>query len=134
MSILSETISQELLKEISLNEFCPEESGVTIVHCRYVATDKYVNGGWINIWPSTYLQCSASGDTLDLMHAIEIPLAPERHYFRKAGQVKRFTLVFPKVPEHWECFDFREQAGFSSGFIVEGIQRSSSGVYHIHLV
>ena len=30
--------------------------GQTIIHCNYVASDKYVNGGWVNICKTTFFQ------------------------------------------------------------------------------
>ena len=66
------------------NEF--HEESCTIVHCIYIAKTKYVNGGWVNIYPTTLIEKSGNSfDYLYLQNAMNIPIAPERHYFKKAG-------------------------------------------------
>ena len=126
-------LPRELLQNRPEERTVWEEAGYTLIHCTYVAKAIYVNGGWINIWPSTWLEPDASGDRLLLLHALEIPLAPARHYFKAAGQVKRFTLVFPQLPESWDYFTLKEQTDTGLGFVVSNIRRNSWGVYHVTL-
>lgn len=109
------------------------EKAYTIVHCEYKAPKMYMNGGWINIWPSTYLWERDSDDHLRLLHAFNIPIAPEYHQFNKVGDIKRFTLIFPAIPKHWDRFSLKEIAGGHDGFHVFDIQRNTTGVYQIAL-
>jgi hypothetical protein len=109
-----------------------QEEGITIVHCSYVSSQKYVNGGWVNIYPTTYLVNSAESE-LGLLHAENIPLAPERHMFSRCGELKSFTLYFPLLPKSWERFDFVERTRTSNGFVVRDIRRNQMGVYEIRL-
>lgn len=126
-------IPQELLQEMPDELTVLEEAGYTLLHCTYVAKSLYVNGGWVNIWPNTWLEQDTTGDRLTLLHALGIPLAPARYYFKAACQVKRFTLVFPQLPESWDYFTLKEQTDTGLGFVVSDIRRNGWGVYHVTL-
>jgi len=110
-----------------------DEDRQTIIHCRYVSKSKYINGGWVNIWPSTYLTDADSQEEIEMLFAFQIPLSPNRYYFERAGQVKRFTLLFPGLPKNWKRFHFREHTPTGDGFTVKDILRNNSGVYQIEL-
>ncbi len=111
-----------------------EEEGFTIVHCNYVSKPIYINGGWINIRPTTYLVNKLTSERLELLHVINVPVSPAKHYFRKEGELLNFTLLFKKVPEHWTQFDLIEKTGDGSGFHKYGIMRNGVGVYRVSLV
>ena len=110
-----------------------ETEGQTLVHCKYVSQDKYQNGGWVNIYQSTYLVNSDTNDMLVMAQAYNVPISPAKHYFKQAGQLKQFTLVFPRVPKHWKRFHLLEVADSGGGFRVSDITRNESGVYHVQL-
>jgi len=107
------------------------EEGQTIVHCRYVSKTKYINGGWVNIHPTTFLV--REDETLPLLHAENIPMAPGMHMFKRPGEIKHFTLIFPAIPKEWKAFSFIEECSSSAGFVVRNITRNDSGVYNIFL-
>ena len=111
-----------------IKEAFPED-GQTIVHCSYVSKNKYANGGWVNIYPTTYLVHQK--EKIQLLHADNIPMAPQIHAFKNAGELKHFTLIFPPVPNDWETFSLIEKSESHSGFIVANIKRNNSGVYEI---
>lgn len=134
---LDETQHLRLENDMLLTELAykaQEVEGQTLIHCTYVAKEKYVNGGWVNIYDSTYLVNPDTKDTLRLVQAYNVPLSPEKYYFKKPRQTKQFTLVFPRIPKHWNCFNFFEVAGKTLGFTVRNIERNDAGVYHIELV
>lgn len=108
-----------------------QEESQTIVHCNYVSKRKYVNGGWVNIYPTTYLV--HHNEKLQLLHAENIPMAPQMHVFKRVGELKHFTLIFPSIPKDWETFSLVEKSDGQSGFIVSNIKRNNSGVYYIAL-
>jgi hypothetical protein len=110
-----------------------EVEGQTLVHCKYVSKDKYANGGWVNIYDTTFLVNPDTHDMLRLVQAYNVPISPEKHYFKQARQLKTFTLVFPRVPKHWKSFNLLEVAGKGGGFHVTNIVRNDSGIYHIEL-
>ena len=105
----------------------------TLVHCSYVSQDKYKNGGWVNIFPSTFLVNPDTKDMLAMAQAFNVPVSPARHFFKQAGQLKQFTLLFPQVPKHWKRFHLLEVADTGGGFRVSDISRNDSGVYHVQL-
>jgi hypothetical protein len=106
--------------------------GQTLVHCKYVSQDKYKNGGWVNIYKTTFLVNPDTKDILPLAQAYNVPVSPARHYFKQAGQLKQFTLLFPQVPKHWKRFHLLEVAE-KGGFRATDITRNDSGVYHVQL-
>lgn len=108
-----------------------ESKGYTIIHCQYTSSCKYVDGGWISIWPTTYLVNISENTRLQLLHAINIPLAPQKHYFKRKGQLKTFTLIFPAIPKHWTKFSLNERSGSEDGFNVKNITRNNSGIYRV---
>ena len=133
MSLLKIPVPAELLQDIPHELSYAEEAGYTLIHCSYVSKQMYVNGGWINIWPTTWLFNEDETESIILLHALEVPLAPERYYFQKPGQLKRFTLVFPQLPKSWQLFSLKEQTATGDGFMVNRIERNNTGVYHIKL-
>lgn len=106
-----------------------EEVGQTIVHCRYVSSSKYVNGGWVNIFPDTFL-IGSDGVKIQMTHAINIPIGPKRHYFSRHGEEKHFTLLFPALPENWTHFRVQEYVQQSIGLCSKEVNCSGTGVYH----
>lgn len=110
-----------------------ETEGQTVVHCRYVSQTKYQNGGWVNIYATTYLVNPDTKDMLAMAQAFNVPVSPARHFFKQAGQLKQFTLLFPQVPKHWKRFHLLEVADTGGGFRVSDISRNDSGVYHVQL-
>jgi hypothetical protein len=110
-----------------------EPEGQTLVNCKYVSKDKYANGGWVNIYDTTFLVNPDTHDMLRLVQAYNVPISPEKHYFKVARQIKSFTLVFPRVPKYWRIFNLLEVAGKTDGFHVTNISRNESGIYNIQL-
>ena len=106
-----------------------QEEAQTIVHCNYVSKRKYVNGGWVNIYPTTYLV--HNDEKLQLIHAENIPFAPAIHKFNRSGELKRFTLIFPSIPKDWDSFSLIEDSGTHECFSVHNIQANHSGVYEV---
>lgn len=110
-----------------------EVEGQTLVHCKYVSKDKYKNGGWVNIYKTTFLVNPDTKDMLAMAQAFHVPVSPARHFFKQAGQLKQFTLLFPRIPKHWKRFHLLEVADKGGGFRVSDIARNERGVYHIEL-
>jgi hypothetical protein len=122
----SEMIWTELAQKAS------GQDGQTMINCRYISKPYYANGGWVNIDGDTYLENADTFEQLELQHVIGVPLAPFRHNFNKPGELKCFTLLFPKVPKYWKSFHLVERAGAGS-FRVRDIHRNDSGIYIVQL-
>ena len=78
-----------------LKEETQEEKKV-IVHCHYTCTNPY--GMYIRIWPSTYLISKDVQHKSDLVHAENIPLAPDWMAVLP-GTKSQFTLIFTSLPK-----------------------------------
>lgn len=122
MGIIAPSAVSELLEQT-------EESSFTVLHCKYTTSPRFTGGWWVNIWNTSYL--TSGGENLPLLHAVNIPLAPQKHYLKYFGASLRFALFFPNVPEHWSRFDFIERCGSHEGFAVRGIKRNDSGIYRV---
>ena len=130
-----EVIKKEIVidkKTIEQLQQQSQEENQTVIHCTYVSKFYYVNGGWVNIHPTTFLV--NEGTRLPLLYTDNIPVAPKMHFFSKAGETKKFTLFFSGIPKNWETFDFVEETKNSTGFVVKNISRNESGVYQIQLI
>ena len=88
------------------------EEGQTIVHCRYVSKTKYINGGWVNIHPTTFLV--RNEETLPLLHAENIPngdrfKSNEAYYtfvaLDRNGSPLKVPALNPETPEEIKRFD-----------------------------
>lgn len=108
-----------------------EESGYTYLHCDYTTSPKFAFGWWVNIYKTSYLICRQTGESLNLVDAINIPLAPNRYYLKKFGDSLQFVLVFPLVPKHWTKFDFIERCDGKIGLKALNIIRNNTGVYKV---
>jgi hypothetical protein len=117
-------ISEDLLSSV-------EEEGFTYLHCTYYTSPKYKYGWWVNIYLTSYLVDCASGEKLSMMDALQIPIAPARHYLKKKGDCLSFTLIFPMVPKTWSSFDFLETCGSRGGLSIKNISTNHSGVYKV---
>ena len=75
----------------------------------YIAPKKYPNGGWVTIDRNSYIQACGLSKKYYLIKAINIPINPDKHYFKKCGQVLQFTLLFPAIPKSVTEIDIIEQ-------------------------
>jgi hypothetical protein len=125
---VSVKIDQKTLQQL---EESYKEEAQTLVHCNYVSKRKYTNGGWVNIYPTTFLV--NDNEVIPLLYAINIPLSPNIHVFKSAGELKQFTLVFPTIPKEWESFSLIENCNDHDGFVVINIERNNSGVYEVNI-
>jgi hypothetical protein len=112
-----------------LKEQVQEEKQV-IVHCHYVCTNPY--GMYIRIWPSTYLIARDVAHRSELVHAENIPLAPEWMAV-PPGARSQFTLIFSGLPKDCQRFDLAEIIPQEGGFFVADIQRNEMDVYEVEM-
>lgn len=107
-----------------------QEEKQVIVHCRYTCRNPY--GMLIRVWPSTYLIARDAQHTSDLVHAENIPIAPQWMPVG-AGETARFTLIFTGLPSSCTRFDLTEIIPQSGGFHVPDIQRNETDVYEVDI-
>ena len=107
-----------------------EEEKQVIVHCHYTCTNPY--GMYIRIWPSTFLIAKDVQHRSDLVHAENIPLAPEWTGV-PPGASSQFTLVFTGLPKDCQLFDLVEIIPQEGGFFVANIERNELDVYEVKM-
>lgn len=90
----------------------------------YKAPEYYVNGGWIQIDPLSYIRPSGSNMRYSLFKAINIPLAPEKFYFRRCGQLHSYSLYFPALPKDTKTIDIIEREAPGTYFNFYGVNYS----------
>ena len=129
------TLERTLINDLThiKTKIIADQESQTIIHCIHKASAIYINGGWVNIHPNTYLTSGEGQNPLPLIDAIDIPFSPNKHFYKNSQETKRFTLLFPAIPSSWTKFSLIEESGTENGFIVTDILRNNLGVYHITL-
>lgn len=74
----------------------------------YYACPRYVDGGWIQISRDTFIRPVGSNHRLKLVSAVNIPIAPTKHYFKSTRDILCYTLYFPPVPKGTKSIDIIE--------------------------
>ncbi len=82
--------------------------------------NKYSEGGWCSIDPSSYI--SVNGNVLKMRKAEFIETSPQKTYFNRSGEELFFKLYFPPLPTNATEFDFVEND--SSNWSLYGIELS----------
>lgn len=117
----------ESLKE-SVAQQHDDESQV-IVHCYYPES---AFESQIRIWPSTFLIDLKGGTPSKLLLVDNISIMPQ-WTFLPPFKGHRFTLYFAGLPKSCSAFDLVEEIPEPGAFIVRGIPRNQTDVYHLHL-
>jgi len=107
------------------------ETGRTFIHCTFTSQPEYIDGGWLNIIPTTYLVNRETGKKLQMEFALEIPVAPKCHFFRKVNEQIRITLIFPKRPADCQTFTLIEESEREKYLVKFDIKRNKFGVYQV---
>jgi len=88
-----------------------EEETMLRIDFIYRASNRYINGGWVQISPYTYVCCSASSARYPMLKAENIPISPQKHYFRKQGEPLAYSLFFERPAPDTVCIDIIEGVG-----------------------
>jgi LPXTG-motif cell wall-anchored protein len=70
--------------------------------------DKIYTEEWVNISPGTFMRKSQAPEKLKLTKAQNIPLSPNKHFFRNQDDSLCFSLFFPAIPEDVDVIDILE--------------------------
>jgi hypothetical protein len=100
----------------------------TTVHCSI----KVEAGTGLRIWPTTFLVEAESGIRRNLVHHLNIPLAPQWLVVEKTSTYQ-FTLFFEGLSRNCILFDLIEEIPEEGGFNVPHIHRNNSDVYKLSL-
>jgi hypothetical protein len=73
------------------------------------ASPIYVNGGWVQMYSQSFIRPVGSNLCLTLVKAVNIPIAPTKHFFKGKKDFLCYTLVFPALPEGTKSIDIIEK-------------------------
>jgi hypothetical protein len=107
------------IKTIELNEF------FTRIDFIYRSSTIYENGGWISIEPLTYIKIIGSEQKYYLINAINIPIAPNKHFFNKQDERFTYSLIFPAIPNTTREIDIIERLEVGNYFNFYSVNFSS---------
>lgn len=91
----------------------------------YRSSHLYVNGGWIQMDAGAYIQPVNSNSKYGLIKAIGIPIAPQKHYFKRQGEFHTYTLIFPALPKNTRQIDIIEKEAPGTYFNFYGVDYSN---------
>ena len=74
----------------------------------YYADNKYINGGWVQMSPNTFIRPSGTSIKMMLIKAENIPLAPQKHHFKSTKDVLHYSLYFPPLTTGTASIDIVE--------------------------
>ena len=120
--------------EVLEEEFQTETdaSPLTFIHLTMKPSPKFVSDWWCNIRPNTFLENPATGEKLPMQLALNVPIHPRKHFFKKFNECIHVTLVFDAIPHNWGCFDLIEDnLSPLNGYTFLNIPRNNSGVYQL---
>jgi len=86
-----------------------EFSEQTRIEFFYKPPSHYDKGGWIQIDGDTYITPDGGKTKLKLIESVDIPIAPEKHYFTEANATHIFSLIFPKISPKVKTLDVIER-------------------------
>ena len=86
-----------------------QEEELTRIDFAYRSSPKYIKGGWVQIDRETFIRPVNTGMRLTLVQAVNIPIAPKKHWFKMVGEYLYYTLYFPKLPDGVVAIDIIER-------------------------
>jgi len=94
-------------------DHCVSGIQITDDHTRidfyYRSSERYINGGWITIESTTYIQPVGSDVKLRLTGVRNIPIAPMKHWFRHCGEHFYYSLFFPALHQSTKAINIIEK-------------------------
>lgn len=89
----------------------------TRIDFTYISPKHFANGtSWVQIYSTAFIRPSGSDKKYGLLKAINIPMAPNKHFFKRSGQILQFTLLFPALPKTVTEIDIVEKLAAGSYF------------------
>jgi hypothetical protein len=84
------------------------DENYTIIDFIYYPPHYYENGGWVQINSDTYIRAVGTSQKLKLIKAVNIPITPQKHYFKSSKAMLAYTLYFPALPKSCKEIDIIE--------------------------
>lgn len=105
----------EILR-IEFNDEC------TRIDFLYRLPSKLDNWGWVQISRYTFIRVVGSKKKLRIIKAENIPIAPNKHFFKSNNEILAYTLYFPALPKNCEKIDIIEsESGATNLFNFYGV-------------
>ena len=86
-----------------------QEEELTRIDFVYRASPIYINGGWVRIEPGTFIRPVNTGIHLTMVQAVNIPVAPVKHWFKNKNECLYYTLYFPALADDVIAIDIIER-------------------------
>ena len=80
----------------------------TRIDILYCPINKFKPGKWIQINQMCLIRPLGTDETMQLIHAENIPISPEKNFFKSKFDMLSFSLYFPPIPEGTMVFDLIE--------------------------
>ena len=64
--------------------------------------------GWVSMERETFIRPVNTGVKLTMVQAVNIPIAPAKHWFKNRNQCLYYTLYFPALPDDVVAIDIIE--------------------------
>jgi hypothetical protein len=86
-----------------------QEEELTRIDFVHRACPLRINGGWVRIEPETFIRPVGTSMRLTMVQAVNIPIAPAKHWYKNKGQCLYYTLYFPALPDEVVAIDIIER-------------------------
>ena len=113
--IFNPMIRKRTLKNIQVLRLELDEK-FTRIDFAYLSGTKYINGGWFQIHATCFIKPVNSDLKLSLIKAVNIPLAPKKHFFKTTKDCLYYTLYFPPLPNNTKAIDIIEMETNDSNY------------------
>jgi hypothetical protein len=100
----------------------------TVVNFRYIASNEYINGGWVCAGDNFFIRDNETGRKYFLTKANNIPICPQKHNFKQKGELLNFSLEFQPIPNNCKEIDIIENLA-GKGFNFFGVSLSNMDSY-----
>jgi hypothetical protein len=114
-------LNHKLQHRLASIELTDEHTRIDFI---YRASCYYINGGWIQMDGNAYITPVGSGIKYRLLQAVNIPIAPLKHYFKRKGEFHTYTLIFPALPVNTQKIDIIEKEAPGTYFNFYGVDFS----------
>jgi hypothetical protein len=105
--IYSPLIIHNNLETLSIHRIVRHDD-VTKIDFIHYASRIYDQGGWVQIQKQTFIRPLGTELELTMLQAINVPVAPVKHYYRNKFDYLAYTLIFPALSKDVKAIDIIE--------------------------
>ena len=86
-----------------------QEEELTRIDFVHRASPIRINGGWVRMESGTFIRPVNTGMKLTMVQAVNIPVAPAKHWYKNKRECLYYTLYFPALPNDVVAIDIIER-------------------------